>query len=304
MKLRIPLITIVLCGLIVTMCTKPQSNHPSIAVSIAPLQYITEQIADSDFRINVLVPSGASPETYEPSPAQMQQVAQSQFYIHTGLIDFERNLQQAIRNNMPDVQQINVSEGVELIAGDCEHNHQNNSEKIVHDHEVAATHGHTHVQGVDPHIWNSPRTVKQIAATIYEALARQYPDSARYKDNYHRFISRLDSLDSQLTALFGPHTHHAFIIYHPALTYLARDYGLQQIALENEGKEPSAEHMRRIIDTARNLNLTKLFYQRQVSKSTVDALARELNIPAVPIDPLAPDVINNTLEISKLIAQP
>ena len=133
MKLRIPLITIVLCGLIVTMCTKPQSNQPSIAVSIAPLQYITEQIADSDFRINVLVPSGASPETYEPSPAQMQQVAQSQFYIHTGLIDFERNLQQAIRNNMPDVQQINVSEGVELIAGDCEHNHQNNSEKIVHD---------------------------------------------------------------------------------------------------------------------------------------------------------------------------
>ena len=102
----------------------------------------------------------------------------------------------------------------------------------------------------------------------------------------------------------GPHTHHAFIIYHPALTYLARDYGLQQIALENEGKEPSAEHMRRIIDTARNLNLTKLFYQRQFSKSTVDALARELNIPAVPIDPLAPDVINNTLEISKLIAQP
>lgn len=70
MKLRIPLITIVLCGLIVTMCTKPQSNQPSIAVSIAPLQYITEQIADSDFRINVLVPSGASPETYEPSPAQ------------------------------------------------------------------------------------------------------------------------------------------------------------------------------------------------------------------------------------------
>ena len=293
MKPRIPLITIALCGLAVTMCTKPQSNHPSISVSIAPLQYITEQIADSDFRINVLVPSGASPETYEPSPAQMQQVAQSQFYIHTGLIDFERNLEQAIRNNMPDVQQINVSEGVELIAGDCGHNHQNNSEKLAHDHEDSAT-----------HIWNSPRAVKQIAATIYEALARQYPDSTRYKDNYHRFISRLDSLDSKLTALFGPNTHHAFIIYHPALTYLARDYGLKQIALENEGKEPSAEHMRRIIDTARNLNLTKLFYQRQFSKSTVDALARELNIPAVPIDPLAPDVINNTLEISKLIAQP
>ncbi|MFR4024986.1 MAG: metal ABC transporter solute-binding protein, Zn/Mn family [Alistipes indistinctus] len=73
---------------------------------------------------------------------------------------------------------------------------------------------------------------------------------------------------------------------------------------KTKGEEPSAEHMRRIIDTARNLNLTKLFYQRQFSKSTVDALARELNIPAVPIDPLAPDVINNTLEISKLIAQP
>ena len=92
----------------------------------------------------------------------------------------------------------------------------------------------------------------------------------RDRDNYHRFISRLDSLDSQLTALFVPHTHHAFIIYHPALTYLARDYGLQQIALENEGKEPSAEHMRRIIDTARNLNpvsYTHLdVYKRQVQQ--------------------------------------
>ncbi|MFQ8806750.1 MAG: metal ABC transporter solute-binding protein, Zn/Mn family [Alistipes indistinctus] len=250
------------------------------------LQYITEQIADSDFRINVLVPSGASPETYEPSPAQMQQVAQSQFYIHTGLIDFERNLQQAIRNNMPDVQQINVSEGVELIAGDCEHNHQNNSEKIVHDHEVAATHGHTHVQGVDPHIWNSPRTVKQIAATIYEALARQYPDSARYKDNYHRFISRLDSLDSQLTALFGPHTHHAFIIYHPALTYLARDYGLQQIALENEGKEPSAEHAPDYRHGTQPES-DQTFLSAAIQQKYGGCTGKRVEYSRVPIDPLA-----------------
>ena len=283
---KIAIFSLIIPWLLFSGCaSRPADERPTIFVSILPLRGIVSEIVGDDFRVEVLVPPGMNPESFEPTPRQMIDLNRSQLIFNIGWIDFEQNMLSKIEDRR---KVIDLHRGIEPIAGSCSH--------------ADAEKEHRH--GVDPHIWNSPRTVKQIAATIYEALARQYPDSARYKDNYHRFISRLDSLDSQLTALFGPHTHHAFIIYHPALTYLARDYGLQQIALENEGKEPSTEHMRRIIDTARNLNLTKLFYQRQFSKSTVDALARELNIPAVPIDPLAPDVINNTLEISKLIAQP
>ena len=301
MKLRIPLITIVLCGLIVTMCTKPQSNQPSIAVSIAPLQYITEQIADSDFRINVLVPSGASPETYEPSPAQMQQVAQSQFYIHTGLIDFERNLQQAIRNNMPDVQQINVSEGVELIAGDCEHNHQNNSEKIVHDHEVAATHGHTHVQGVDPHIWTSPRELRTMADNAYRAIHELYPDSTVYAVNYQRLADKLQALDDSVAERLKQSGVPYFMIYHPALTYYARAYGIDQVAIEQDGKEPSAKRLARLIEQARRDSIRVVFYQSQFPASTVEVIAEDIGAQSVRIDPLAEDVVGNISYITDLI---
>lgn len=273
--------------------SRPTNSRPVISVSIAPLGYIAEQITDSDFIYNTLVPTGASPETYEPSASQMRQVAQSQFYIHTGLIDFENHLQHTVTENAPDVRQINVSEGIALIQGSCSHTAAAESS-----HEAAH-----HAHGVDPHIWNSPSTLKAIATNIYTALALAYPDSARYKTNYLRLMSRFDSLDQHLDSLFAQ-GNRTFIIYHPALAYLARDYNLHQIAIENDGKEPSAEHIRRLVDSARHFQLSKLFYQKQFSRNSVDALAKELQITAVPIDPLAPNVIDNTLEMSQQIAQP
>ena len=94
------------------------------------------------------------------------------------------------------------------------------------------------------------------------------------------------------------------MIFHPALTYLAHDYGLTQIPLENEGKEPSAAHLRNLIETGRNSGIGKVFFQRQFSKNTVDAIAAELGLEAVAIDPLDGNVTDNILNIAQLIANP
>lgn len=281
---------ILLIGLL-TACTSSTSHQePTLSVSIEPLKYLTEQIVGNDFAINALVPQGASPETYEPTPSQMRQVANSELYINVGLIDFEANLTKAIRENMPKVGIVRLADGVPLIEGDCHHEHKG----------IA---GHTHHHGVDPHIWSSPKNLKIMAATLYEALADRYPDSVKYKANYQRLTQRLDSLDQALQGIFaGKQTH--FMIYHPALTYLARDYGLTQISLESDGKEPSADHIRRLIDSARRWRIPHILYQQQFSRNTVDALSRELGIEAVPIDPLGYDIEKNLLGISRLIANP
>lgn len=288
---------------LLSACSGTRNNTTThISVSIEPIKYITEQITGKDFAINALVPSGASPETYEPTASQMQKTANALVYINIGLLDFEKNLSDGIKSNSPDVKILELSKGIDLIDEKDSHNNNEddkNSESVTRND----THGHTHAHGVDPHIWSSPKNIKQMARTIYEFIIDMYPDSTKYTSNYNHFISRLDSLDNSLANMFsGNSAKKVFIIYHPALSYLARDYGLEQVSVEDEGKEPSASHIREIIETARKNGITKLFYQKQFSKNSVEAISKELGISAVEIDPLAGNIIDNTLYISNLIA--
>lgn len=275
---------------ILASCDRNRSETArTLSVSIEPLRYLTEQITGDDFEINVLVPPGSGPETYEPTPTQMRQLARSEAYIAVGLIDFEHRLQTAVASNMPGVAVVSVSENVPLSEGECHH-------------ETDAGEGHHH--GYDPHIWTSPSRLKTMARTILDRLSADNPDSVRYRENYDRFVLRMDSLDSAIRSILSEAKTTAFLIFHPALGYFADDYGLRQIALENEGKEPSAEHLRRIVDSARRNGIDKVLYQRQFSRNTVDALAEELGIEAVAVDPLGYDIPDNLLQIARLIAQP
>lgn len=268
-----------------TSCHRLDRNVDTITVSIDPLRFITEQITGNDFEIQVLVPPGSSPETYEPTSAQMMQTAHSKAYIEIGLLDFEINLEQAIRENMPQVTLIKSSDRVPLLAEHCGHTH--NDEE--------------HVHGVDPHIWLSPTRLKIIAENIYNGLSAIYPDSLKYKANYSTFCKRIDSLDRSLDTLLTPEKR-GFLIYHPALTYLAADYGQTQISVEVEGKEPSPAYLSRLIDSAKALNINKILYQKQFNKSTVEAVAEELDLTPVAIDPLAENVIENIESLARLIA--
>lgn len=268
-----------------TSCHRLDRNVDTITVSIDPLRFITEQITGNDFEIQVLVPPGSSPETYEPTSAQMMQTAHSKAYIEIGLLDFEINLEQAIRENMPQVTLIKSSDRVPLLAEHCGHTH--NDEE--------------HVHGVDPHIWLSPTRLKIIAENIYNGLSAIYPDSLKYKANYSTFCKRIDSLDRSLDTLLTPEKR-GFLIYHPALTYLAADYGQTQISVEVEGKEPSAAYLSRLIDTVKAMEINKILYQKQFDQSTVAAVATELDLTLVAIDPLAENVIENIEYLARLIA--
>ncbi|MBQ4279746.1 MAG: zinc ABC transporter substrate-binding protein [Rikenellaceae bacterium] len=280
--------TTLLSGLLILLagCTpQPVSDRPAVTASILPIRFLTEQIAGQDFDINLLVPPGASPETYEPTPKQMQQAAASSMLFTTGLIDFEKQMVSDVSKNMPGLQVVDLSQGIELI--EAEHSHT----------------GHGHAHGTDPHIWTSPHNLKIMAGTLYHALSTAYPDSTKYTENYQALIERLDTLDRQLRQLVATGTHHTFIIYHPALAYLARDYGLTQIPIEWEGKEPSAEQIRRVVDAARSDRLRRIFYQAQFSQAAIAAIAREVDAETVAIDPLAENVIDNLKQITQQITE-
>ena len=224
-KIYITLLIAILCG----GCTsrRPADGEP-LYVSILPLRSLVQGIVGDDFDIEVLVPPGASPETFEPTPRQFVGLNKARMVFNVGLIDFETTLLAKVEDQ---AKVVNLSRGIELIAGTCSH----------------GSHGHTHTHGIDPHVWTSPRALQKMAENAYEAIREAYPDSVKYETNYRLLQQELKALDERTAARIAASDVEYFIIYHPALTYYARDYGLRQIAIEADGKEPSAKQLTQII---------------------------------------------------------
>ncbi len=138
-----------------------------------------------------------------------------------------------------------------------------------------------------------------MAANAYDALRTSFPDSVRYTENYEKLLVRLDSLDTACAEALRQADVHTIVIYHPALTYYAADYGLEQLAVEHDGKEPSARHLARLIEEARRKKVRRVFYQAQYPASTVKVIAEDIGARSVKIDPLREDVIENIGEITR-----
>lgn len=274
-----------------------------ITVSIRPQKYILEQIAGDRFKINVLVPDGSGPETYEPSARQMQELRNSQAYLTMGLMDFEKNWIPKLNDLYPDLDVVNVSEGIIFLVGDHHHHHDaetsENSDKEKHDQD------HLIPEAKDPHIWLSLKTVKVQSSNILKYLSAKFPsDKNEFIANHDRFIARLDSLDKSLVDLFSQSSDSlSFIIYHPSLSYFANDYGILQIPIELEGKEPSPTYLKELIDIAKERKLTTIFYSEQFDKKSAQTLASQLGISLTPFNPLAENIEDNLLSVSKKIIQ-
>ena len=264
--------------------SRRQAEEGTLYVSILPLRSLVQGIVGDDFNIEVLVPPGASPETFEPTPRQFIGLNKAQMIFNVGLIDFETTLLSKVEDSSKVV---DLSRGIELIAGSCSH----------------CSHGHTHAHDVDPHVWTSPRALQKMAENAYGAIRAAYPDSVKYEANYRRLQRELTELDERTAAQIAGSGVRYFIIYHPALTYYARDYGLQQVAIEADGKEPSAKQLTQIIRQAREDGVRRILYQSQFPASAVEVIARDIDAEYVEIDPLREDVIANIGEITDIITR-
>jgi zinc transport system substrate-binding protein len=269
--------TIGIALLLLVACQPRQANQqadgkPVVTVSILPQKFFIEKIAGDYFNVNVLVPPGADPHDYEPTPRQMSQLARSEVYFYVGHMDFELSWLEKMASSAPKVSMVSNSNGIELLDGEGRHDGE-------HQH---------HQHAVDPHIWTSPWNVKIISRGIFEALSARHPEQkALFEPNLNRIISEIDSLDKYLRQKIDGAVRNTFMIYHPALAYFAADYHLEQYTVELEGKSPSPAQMKRIIDFARAENIRTIFIQSQFETARAEAIAREIEAKVEAIDPLA-----------------
>lgn len=262
---------------------KEADGKPVITVTIEPLRYFTEAIAGDRFNVVSMVPKGSSPETYDPTPQQLIDLAHSKAYFRIGYIGFEQTWVEKLEENAPHLQFYDMSEGVELIY-DAAHDHREHSPiDPAHEHE------HHHHHGVEPHIWNSTVNARIIARNILHALIKMDEEGkmdyiARFKQLSER-IERTDSLIRE--KLSNPGADRSFMIYHPALSYFARDYGLHQISIETDGKEPSPAHLKELINTCKEEKVRVIFVQPEFDRRNAELIARQTGTRVVDINPLA-----------------
>ena len=222
MKLRLFLLSFATCIAACSQLPQKQMDN-NLYVSILPLKYILRNIVHDDFQIKVLVPAGASPETFEPTPKQFVELNRARFIFNVGLIDFENALLDKI--NEPE-KVVDLHVGIDLIEGACSHG----------SHQAGDHHAH----GVDPHVWTSPKALKIMARNAFEAIHQAFPDSTKYADAYKRLQQQLEDLDNRTHDKIKRSGVEAFIVYHPALTYYARDFGIRQMTIETDRTDASA----------------------------------------------------------------
>ena len=271
-------------------CSLQETPQRVVSVTILPQKFFAEQIAGERFVVNCVVPENGNPEAYDPSPRQLADVEQSEAYLKVGLLGFEIAWMERLAQNNPDMKIFDTSQGIDMIESTHSHKHHNG---VVHTSSVA-----------DPHVWCSPKNALIMAHNIYCALVElDAPGRDYYTTRYEQLVQRIDSVDRVMTQLLKPVEGKAFAIYHPSLSYLARDYGLQQLCIENMGKESSAFAMRNIVDEAREKGVEVVFIQAEFNPRQVDTFAQELNARSIEINPLNYDWINEMTTIAYAIAQ-
>jgi len=278
-------------------CSQPATDtyDPSklqVIVTIPPQLELVRAIGGDHVQVTVMVPPGASPETYEPTPDQMQAVAHGQVYFKEGILPFEQlNLDKLLQvNSKLDIVDTSVSIDYRQIEeeGDDEHGHN----------------GHEHESGADPHVWNDPNNVMLQAVIVRDTLIKLHPNQkATFEANYQSYINQLTDLDTYLRQAFAPLKGKEILVYHPAFGYLTDRYGLVQKPIELSGKEPSPVKVQEIINQAKVDGVKVIFVQKQFNTKASEVNASEIGGKVVTIDPLAADYVANLRQLAHTISQ-
>lgn len=256
-------------------------NKPLISVSIEPLRNIVEHLAGDYYKVVTLTPVGASPETYEPTLKQLMDVSNSKLYFAIGTLGFEKQQLERMKETAPTLKIYTVSDGVSLLS-------------VQHE---------GHGDSTDPHIWMSPKNVVQMARNVCNALCQNDPEhTAVYKKKMADLERHADEVDRRIRLMVSKVRYRNFLIYHPALAYFANEYGFRQLTIEQDGKEPSSEHLATIISEAKAAEVHIIFLQREFKGRSVKSFSEATGARVVIINPLAYRWDNQAIAIAKALA--
>ncbi|MEZ5315070.1 MAG: zinc ABC transporter substrate-binding protein [Chlamydiales bacterium] len=247
-----------------------------VLVSIAPQKYLVEEIGKDQVKVQVIVPPGASSHTYEPTPKQIVAMHRGEIWFRLG-----ENFETRLVKVLSGIQIIDQRKGIELMRDNC-----------------LLSKG-----GTDPHIWLSPKLLIIQSQQIAEILSQYDPiHEVFYKENLKDLEKKLHKIDEEIALLLAT-APKIILVSHPAYGYFCRDYGLTQLTIEMEGREPTPYYLTDLIFKARQLEIRTVFLQKQQSVKGGIQVAKALGARICFLDPYVENVLSNLKVIAHAFSQ-
>jgi zinc transport system substrate-binding protein len=251
-----------------------------VVVTILPQAEFVESIGGDAVDVTVMVPPGASPHTYEPTPGQMEELSRATMYAQVGSgVEFELVWMDKLAAANEDMLVVDCAQGIQLQETVTENEDEGESDE----------HG-----ALDPHIWMSPRNAQVMVENIADGLIAIDPDNrAYYEQNRDAYLQELAQLDQDICDGLAGVENRIFMVYHPAFGYFARDYDVTMLPIEAEGKEPTPAGLAHLIAQAQESNIKVVFASPQFNPASAKVIAEAIDGRVVFIDPLARDYLTN-----------
>ena len=251
-----------------------------VAVSILPQKKFIEEIAGKKVEVVTVIPPGYSPTNYSPSPREMSNLSDAKLYFSLGLPAEKAGILSKIRS---------FNQNIRVIRLDKRVFEKYSSRKFSSG-------------SIDPHIWLSPRRVEYMIEIIKTNLAKLDKENKQiYKENAKVYKNKINKLDDYIHNNLNSLNKDTFIIYHPVLGYFAKDYNLNMVVIEKEGKKAAPRHIQEIIDLGHERKIKSVFYQKTVTSRQAEMIAEELGGKTIKIDPFSLNYIENMKKITYLL---
>ena len=289
------MIRLIICALLflhLGACEKndaPKTEKPIVLVSVPPYAYFVKKIAGDAVVVSTLVPVGANPHIYEPTPKEVQSHQNAKLWVRLGET-FDAKVAQFFKDQHHDIQIVDVAKGIDLIHS-CDGEHHG------HCH-------HGHDEGKDLHVWLSPSLAKLQVEKIAAGLILLLPEQEELLTaNLKAFLNELNDLDHTIAEMLSPMHGKAILVSHPAFGYFCRDYHLEQLSVEMEGKEPLPQQVTQLLTRIRESAVHSILLEPQYSNKGAEMIASTLGLPTHMVDPYAENYCENLLSIAKVIAE-
>lgn len=262
---------------LVCACTGSESSRPVLIASLPQTAEVVRQVAGPEFEVAAVATGGADPETFEPSQSLMRRVSRARAFFTTGTLPFEQSVAPALP---VDAYCVDIAEDITPITG---------------------THADAHM--TDPHVWASLANLSAMAGEVADYLAVAVPDSAgAYRGRARALQTRLGNLSAEADSVLAAAGRPAFGVWHPSLSYFARDYGLRQVSVGAEHRELSPRQMRQAVDSLRSAGVAILFYDHPGQAAAAAAVAQDAGATPMLIEASPADYPAYLLQLAHIIA--
>ncbi len=269
---------LVLTALFALSCRPPEEpvdERLLVLVTVPPQAFVVEKIAGDLVRVETLLSGASDPHHHEPSFEDLRNVSEADLWVKVGHPDFSFEVawMDRLLADSPDLKVVDGSKGAQLIPGDS-------------------------------HVWLSPSNTVSLSSSVTEALMELLPSEAlTLQANRNRFVVETLALDAELRETLAPVQGRWFLVVHPAWGYLAAEYGLEQVAIERDGREPDPKTLADLVTKAREAKLPTVFVEPQFNAVGAQLVADEIGAGLVTLDPLARDWDANLRRVAAALVE-